>query len=832
MSIETAFPTREQNTQAWETLAASIVSTKDLITKTSSASSEKPGELIIIGSGIKTGSFTEEDYSLMKQADFVFYCVADAATEIDIKITRPDAYDLYVLYGQKKRRYTTYIQMSESMLYHVRQGKKVLGIFYGHPGIFVMPSHRAIKIARNEGHQAHMKSAVCALDCLCSDLGIDPSHPGLQTYEATHMLTRGQKLDTTMHVVLWQVGLIGETGFRFQGFSNPNFSVLIEYLQKHYGLDYPVTHYFASRYSFASSTMKTYRLSEMHDRDIQKKITGASTFYLSPKDTLDLDQEMLLKLHLIKPGQKALNMVKNLTIDSYGYKEMRAFEAFQQFSIPADYHHQENTGAGRFVLSLNKDFSLQEAFIQNPEKCTESIPGLTHQEVKYLSSQDTSKIQMAAKGIIHDNLANQKFIKDLFSQENLLIYLFKMAMAASHPSIGGTLKQWVIRNRDQTETRCCYRELKNLRLQWMRPLFVQWVKARGYDIDINSLHRSFQRIISRFLRPWTGIYITDDHKEVITIQGNAKYPKKATICLNGKKIKLFSFQKQCLQWPIQPGLRSRGFLECDRDQNGRGRLTGYFYPGETEESRKFISATEFTLEDLPLYYLLGIYKKTSLKGEEVLEISITSSKTSARNITVSVNGLQIEGPIHYDRHLYILSIGDKKFPLAFSGNTYRSAWISQKELPEYYSNHYTVRAQNKKSYDITVDKENIRINSTSFPIFKKDHRRITWNKGKEEYSRGHLTFFLDPITMLPSCLGSMYNSIGKKTTFYGAVPSDVKDPFLKKHGSILGLPSNIGDILLQQSLESTQKGGDFLYNNVRKVSIASHIMRVVFSQMM
>ena len=64
------------------------------------------------------------------------------------------------------------------MLQEVRLGKVVVGVFYGHPGIFVAPSHRAISIARAEGYEAKMLPAVSAEDSLYADLGVDPSRCG------------------------------------------------------------------------------------------------------------------------------------------------------------------------------------------------------------------------------------------------------------------------------------------------------------------------------------------------------------------------------------------------------------------------------------------------------------------------------------------------------------------------------------------------------------------------------------------------------------------------------------------------------------------------------
>lgn len=107
---------------------------------------------MVIGSGIKcVGQFTLEAVSHIKAADKVLYCVADPATEQYVLELNPNAMDMYVLYAEGKNRYQTYVQMAESCLYFARQGLHTVVIFYGHPGVFVTPSHRCIQIAKKQG---------------------------------------------------------------------------------------------------------------------------------------------------------------------------------------------------------------------------------------------------------------------------------------------------------------------------------------------------------------------------------------------------------------------------------------------------------------------------------------------------------------------------------------------------------------------------------------------------------------------------------------------------------------------------------------------------------
>lgn len=214
----------------------------------------RPGRLIIVGSGIRAvGQFTLEAQGHIKEANKVFYCVANPVTERWIEEQNPNAYDLYRLYGNDKPRQITYTQMAEILLAHVRQGYRVVGVFYGHPGVFVNPSHRAVAIAREEGHHAIMLAGVSAEDCLYADLGIDPSRVGCQVLEATDLLLRRRTLLPDSHVILFQVGSVGDMGFNFGGFANRNFGVLVDHLEEVYGADHKLTHYVAPQYPAAGA---------------------------------------------------------------------------------------------------------------------------------------------------------------------------------------------------------------------------------------------------------------------------------------------------------------------------------------------------------------------------------------------------------------------------------------------------------------------------------------------------------------------------------------------------------------------------------------------------
>ena len=147
------------------------------------------------------------------------------------------------------------------MIAEVRANKRVVAVFYGHPGVFVHPSHKSIAEARYHGYEAEMLPAVStkklchhiftknvrhntfhqehapphlyhshssihliksqetastlcyppdilyisAEDCLFADVGVDPALPGYQTFEATDLLLNAREICTDLHVVIWQV---------------------------------------------------------------------------------------------------------------------------------------------------------------------------------------------------------------------------------------------------------------------------------------------------------------------------------------------------------------------------------------------------------------------------------------------------------------------------------------------------------------------------------------------------------------------------------------------------------------------------------------------------
>jgi hypothetical protein len=538
-------PVFEEHQRAWEQLADGISKLRHSVTDDPSriTAPARQGELLIIGSGIDSIGFSLGDEALIANADKVLYCVADPATVVWLRQIRPDALDLYVLYADDKVRYTTYMEMAEAQLYWVRQGLRVVVIFYGHPGIFVLSTHRAVQIARREGHRAVMRAGVSALDTLCADLGVDPSHPGLQTHEATDCLIRRRRIDTTLHVILWQVGLIGELGYRRQGYLNSHFSQFISWLEDLYGSGYEITHYIGSRYPGTDPLIQVRRLCDLHDPARQRDITGLSTFYIPPRDTVPMDRQTAVDLGVLEDGQPLpLPTSPRRDIASYGKREMAAFSSLARFRIPPSYYWQDETEAAKFLIELRFDPGLRELYRREPREALADsrFTGLSDRERSLLVSRDPGSIQIAAKGNYRRSVANEELISSL------------LASRGSCQEIRAAL-----RGRSRAEG---------------REALAAWLKTGDMTVDWAMFPSSLDFVYRNNIFPWTGIYADPESGTMVSIVGHRTVREKSAVFLDGSRIRRYRFSNGALSWSASAPAGLHGVMRLDLRPSSQRRI--------------------------------------------------------------------------------------------------------------------------------------------------------------------------------------------------------------------------------------------------------------------
>lgn len=245
-----------------------------------------PNSLIVVGTGISVSHLTHEASSLIAAADTLLYCVADAATELELRRLNPNYEDLYRFYANGKPRRETYDEMAERILGVLREGKNVCAAFYGHPGLFVKPAHLALEQARAEGYNAWMCPAASSLDCMIADLGVDLSWDGCQLFEATHFMLRNHKPDVEAGMILFQVGCVGDPSFNLTGADARHFPLLVSRLAESYGEDHRVILYEASQFSICPPRVDVVSIKEL----ASQKVNGITTMYIPPLRRAERDR--------------------------------------------------------------------------------------------------------------------------------------------------------------------------------------------------------------------------------------------------------------------------------------------------------------------------------------------------------------------------------------------------------------------------------------------------------------------------------------------------------------------------------------------------------------
>jgi uncharacterized protein YabN with tetrapyrrole methylase and pyrophosphatase domain len=253
-----------------------------------------PGSLTVVGTGIRlVGHMTLESRAAIESADELLYVTADPVMAAWLARLNPGARSLEGLYEPGRERREIYGGMVEEILAAVRRGGDVCAAFYGHPGVFVSPSHEAVRRAREEGYPARMLPGISAEDCLFADLGINPGERGCQSYEATELLLRRHRIDPTASLIVWQIDLIGRSDYTpIQDLSR--LPVLREFLLELYPPDHEAVFYAASPYAVADPLLVPVELERLADPEF----APMSTLYVPPLPPSPADPAMVERLGL------------------------------------------------------------------------------------------------------------------------------------------------------------------------------------------------------------------------------------------------------------------------------------------------------------------------------------------------------------------------------------------------------------------------------------------------------------------------------------------------------------------------------------------------------
>jgi len=254
---------------------------------------EHRGSLVCVGIGMTLGShITPLARSYIEKADIVYTALSDGVIELWLAKMNPNVHSFQSLYKEGKSRANTYREMVETLLTEVRAGKQVCGAFYGHPGVFALPPHKAIAMARAEGYRAHMEPGVSAEDVLYADLGFGPGRYCCQHYEASQFMFYRRRIDPSAYLVLWQIGVAGDQSFSRFSTSSHYRNVLVDVLARDYDLAHEVIIYRAATLPVQEPLIQRLPLGKLPDTEVDMH----STLVIPPGRPLEPDREIRERL--------------------------------------------------------------------------------------------------------------------------------------------------------------------------------------------------------------------------------------------------------------------------------------------------------------------------------------------------------------------------------------------------------------------------------------------------------------------------------------------------------------------------------------------------------
>src|SRR6188474_1578950 len=169
--------------------------------------------ITVVGCGIKFLShLTIEAKVCIEQADIVLYLVNEPAMKEWLRNANSNTQSLDHLYFFHKKRIDNYKEITNYILSMLHKNLHACIVLYGHPTVFAKPALDAVLKARTLGYETKILPGISAEDCLFADLAIDPGADGCLSYEATDMLIHKKKINPSVHLIIWQISVIGAIG--------------------------------------------------------------------------------------------------------------------------------------------------------------------------------------------------------------------------------------------------------------------------------------------------------------------------------------------------------------------------------------------------------------------------------------------------------------------------------------------------------------------------------------------------------------------------------------------------------------------------------------------
>ena len=209
--------------------------------------------LYICGSGITSvAHISAETDSLIKNCDTTLYLLNEPLLKEHVQDIAKRSVNLESIYFEGKDLKINYWYIAEKVINTSLSENNTCALFYGHPTFGVEITHNIFKIAGMQSIKYTVLPAISSLDCLISDLRIDPFKDGLQVYEANHLIKNKPLINSYTPLIVIQPAMVP-------------IDKLINTLNEYYTDNTTIYTYSASLYPLVSPEIKKYKLSQFNN---------------------------------------------------------------------------------------------------------------------------------------------------------------------------------------------------------------------------------------------------------------------------------------------------------------------------------------------------------------------------------------------------------------------------------------------------------------------------------------------------------------------------------------------------------------------------------------
>lgn len=467
---------------------------------------------------------------------------------------------------------------------------------------------------------------ISAEDCLYADLGVDPSIPGIQVYEATDLLLRKRHIDTTANLILFQVGCIGDLGFKFNGYENSKFELLLDYLEQFYGPDHIAINYVANMFN-GSPTIEAQTISQYRLPEVRQQVSGISTFFIAARQASENDPVMGEKLGLSKAGKSGLTPLICDRPEYHVLSQIAKRNNYNHSAPPGYMYSFASEALYNTMLTLMLDPQAQAAFSDSPRAYLNQCEGLTADERRQLLVRHPGVTRMLCKR--DPNIEAIRFVDS----------------ALTHPRLANAYRDF------QQAEHSALMHKKIAPFEYEGHL-ASWLRSQGYATTPAAVTRAVKGVSVPDSVNFSETYITTWQQPGATTSTLgpvvAVSDTNRTVVVNGVSIKNPIFAGSVVTWMAVSGNPSSAVLSF-HDRDGVSSFAGSYVEGSAglpRDSNLFGSATA---PSRPLSAWNGRYASYMLENGSMVrdgQLVIDSYGVSYSNrVGEKVSGLLYTGSV-------------------------------------------------------------------------------------------------------------------------------------------------------------------------------------------